>query len=352
MRKLTLILVTVVVVLSGCKQKTSGAIEIGAIVPLTGFSASNGVMFQQGLQLAVDEINGENGKISFNVTYEDSKSTAKDAHSAYLKLSSSGCKYFAGLGGQFILSFAPDTKDSDKILFASAAPNNNLLTLTNRCFRLFPTIDMVTNRIRDYIVEKDYNRIAIVYMQIDAYSMYNESIQRKLAEIGRDVVFVESYESNTRDFKNIVNKLATQNPDFVYAAGAGESAALFTKQLFSNPKTEHLPVIGDMNFSNPDNLAIIGELKGPVSAVDNYLSPEFESAFHTKYALYPNAYSVYGYIIPYLLKSSLEALGENCTSTDVYNYIHDNSFATAAGNISFDSTTSEPNLDLIVKTQN
>jgi ABC-type branched-subunit amino acid transport system substrate-binding protein len=188
-------------------------------------------------------------------------------------------------------------------------------------------------------------------MQIEAYSMYNESIQRKLAEIGREVVFVESYEANTRDFKNIVNKLSKQNPDFVYAAGAGESAALFTKQLFSDPKTNNIPVIGDMNFSNPENLSIIGELKAPVSVVDNYLSPEFVSNFKTTYCQTPNAYAVYGYIIPYLLKSAFDTLGINSSSKEVYDYIHNNVINTAAGNISFNTETTEPNLELIVKTQ-
>lgn len=352
MRKFSLFLIIVITFLfASCKQNKSDAIEIGAVVPLTGFSASNGVMFQNGLQLAVDEINSEKGKVSFNITFEDSKSTAKDAHSAYRKLASSGVKYFAGLGGQFILSFVPDTKDSDRILFATAAPNSNLLTLTNRCFRLFPTIEMVTDKIRDYIVDNDYKRIAIVYMQIEAYSMYNESIQRKLKEIGRDVVFVESYEPNTRDFKNIVNKLAAKNPDFVYAAGAGESAALFTKQLFSNPSTDRIPVIGDMNFSDPQNLAIIGDIKAPIGVVDNFISSEFKEAYKKVYSQDANAYSVYGYIIPYMLKDAIETLGKGCTSNEVYQYIRNNTFSTAAGSVSFDKDSAEPNLDMVVNVQ-
>lgn len=352
MKKILVVLLTLGM-LCGCQgKKDDNVIKIGVITPLTGFSASNGVMFQQGFQMAVEEINSISGNVTFNALYEDSKSTAKDAYSAYRKLASEGVKYYAGFGGQFILSFVPDTKDSDKILFATAAPNSNLLMLTNRCFRLFPTIEMVTDRIRDYIVENDYKRIAIVYMQIEAYSMYNESIQRKLAEIGREVVFVESYDSNTRDFKNIINKLAVESPDFVYAAGAGESAALFTKQLFSNPNTNHIPVIGDMNFSNPENLSIIGELKAPVSVVDNYVSLEFESNFKLLYNQTPNAYSVYGYIIPYLLKSAFDKLGIDSSAEEVYKYIHSNIIKTAAGNISFDAETSEPNLDLIVKTRN
>ena len=139
MKKILVVLLTAVL-LFGCQnQKDDNVVKVGVITPLTGFSASNGVMFQQGLMMAVDEINSEGGILTFDVQYEDSKSTAKDAHTAYRKLASEGVKYYAALGGQFILSFAPETKNSDKILFATAAPNSNLLTLTNRCFRLFPT---------------------------------------------------------------------------------------------------------------------------------------------------------------------------------------------------------------------
>ena len=157
-------------------------IKIGAIIPLTGFSATNGVLFKQGLELAINEINSDSSNIHFSVQIEDCKSSPKDAYTSFRKLDSQNIHFYAGFGGQFVLGFASDTKNTNKVLFASATPNTNLMSLTNRCFRLFPTAEMMTDRALNFIVEKGFEKIAIVYMQIDSYSMYYELMQKKLKD--------------------------------------------------------------------------------------------------------------------------------------------------------------------------
>ena len=305
----------------------------------------------QGLELAVDEINQENLPFSFKTIIEDSKSTGKDAHNAYRKLAGSGVKYFAAFGGQFVMGFAAETNNSDKVLFTSAAPNSNLLTLTNRCFRLYPTIDMLTDEVKNHILQHDYKRIAVINAQNEAYSMCAEYLIRKMKEVGKDVVLKESYDPSCQDFKNIVNKIASQKIDFIYSAGLGESSALLTKQIYLNPQTSHIPIIGDMNYSNPENLAIIGEIKSPIYIVDSYIDSSFKEAFFAKYNQVPNAISAYGYSIPYMLKEAILSLGIEASTDDVFNYIKTSSFKTAAGTISFDSITSEPRLDLVTNSK-
>lgn len=351
MKTKLLIFVLVLMVLSGCQQKRTDAIEIGAIVPLTGYSAITGGKFMQGLELAVEEINQENLPFSFKIIIEDSKSTGKDAHNAYRKLAGRGVKYFAAFGGQFVMGFAAETNNSDKVLFTSAAPNSNLLSLTNRCFRLYPTIDMLTDEVKNHILQHDYKRIAVINAQNEAYSMCAEYLIRKMNEVGKDVVLKESYDPSCQDFKNIVNKIASHNIDFIYSAGLGESSALLTKQIYLNPQTSHIPIIGDMNYSNPENLAIIGEIKSPIYIVDSYIDSSFKDAYYAKYNQMPNALSAYGYSIPYMLKEAFLSLGVEVSTDEIFNYIKSGSFETAAGTISFDSITSEPILDLITNSK-
>lgn len=346
-RKILLIAMIASVVFAGCKTNKSNQIELGAIIPLTGYSASNGILFQRGLDLAVEEINQDSTDFVFNVNLEDSKSSPKDALMAYRKLESMGVKYFLGFGGQFVLGFAAETNESDKALFVSAAPNKNMLSLSNRILRLFPNIDMVTDRVKDFVISNDYKNIAIIYAQNDAYAMYYESALKKLQEAGRNVVFIESYDPNCRDFKNIVNKLSKQKVDMIYSAGVGESSALLTKQLYSNSATSNIPIIGDMNFSTPDNLAVIGDIKSPVYSIDSYLDTTFVEKYKQKYNQTPNTYAVYGYIIPYLISDALSVLGREAGADMVYEYILKNTFSTAAGNISFNPDTREPVLDLV-----
>lgn len=324
-------------------------IKIGAIIPLTGYSAINGERFLQGLNMAIDEINLQKLPFTLKIIVEDSKSTGKDAHFAYKKLVGSGVKYFIGFGGQFVMGFVSETNNSDKVLFASAAPNNNLLELSNRCFRIYPTIDMTAEKVKETIVQNGYKKIAIINLQNEAYSKYAEAVTNKLSEMGIDVVLAEAYDPYCQDFKNIINKIAQQEVDFIYSAGLGESSALLTKQLFTNPKTKNIPVIGDMNYLNPENLAIIGDITAPVYAIDSYMDSTFIQKFTEKYNQAPNALSVYGFVIPHLLKKALLETRNILSKDKVYDYIKGNTFETAAGNISFDSITTEVNLSLVTR---
>lgn len=347
-KKNLLIAMIAILIFVGCKTEKNTQIELGAIIPLTGYSSLNGTLFKKGLELAVDEINQDSSDITFNLTLEDCKSSPKDALMAYRKIESKGIKNFIGFGGQFVLGFAAETNKSDKILFVSAAPNKNMLSLSNRIIRIFPTIDMITDYVRDFAITNNYSNVAIIYAQNEAYSMYFESALKKLKDAGKNVVFIESYDPNCRDFRNIVSKLSQKKVDMIYSAGVGESSALLTKQIFNNPTTSNIPIIGDMNFSTPENLDIIGEVKSPIYSIDNYIEESFSKKYWAKYHQTPNTYAIYGYVIPYILKDAFLYLGKDATQDDIFTYIRTNTFETSAGKISFDLQSGEPNLELVV----
>lgn len=337
------------IVFIGCVQKQSNVVEIGAILPLTGYASFNGNTCKQGLEMAIQDINKSQNDYVFKVIYEDSKSSAKDAFTSYQKLKSTGVDYFIGFGGQFLLSFAPMTKGEDVVLFAAGTPNMNILDLTDRCFRIYPNVEMVTDKIIAFFNEEDINDVAIVYLQNEAYAMYGKSLSNKIKDAGKNLVHIEGYDPACRDFKNIINKLADKHIECVYVAGAGESTAIFTHQLFANPKTQGVSVIGDMSLSTSSNLQVIGEIKSPVYIVDNYMTEEFKAKFETMYASTPNAFPVYAYTVPYILYDAFKQVDKQDVKA-VYDYIRNTEFDTVAGKISFDKETAEPNLNLIINT--
>lgn len=348
------LLVIIVASLMGCnnsKQGDKNVVEIGAIVPLTGQIATNGNAFLKGLEMGVADANLAGG-VQLKLAVEDCHSNTKDAHSAYRKLKGQGAKIFTAFGGQFVASFISETNNTNEMLFAVASPNSALLKQTNRCFSASPTIDIITDKMCEYIVSKGnrYNNIGIVYMQFEVYSLYKESIVPKLRENNKNIAFIEAYDPSARDFKGIVNKLADNPVDILIVAGAGESSSLFTRQLFSNPKTDRIPVVGDMNFSNPDNLKVIGSVKAPVCAVDNYMDSTFAAAFRKKYGKEADSFALYGYMVASIIKQAIDAMEDDDYSLDdIYRYVHTHSFETAGGAISFDPETNEPNLQMIYK---
>lgn len=300
--------------------------------------------------MAINEINNNQSDYVFSITYEDNKSSTKDGLMAFRKLYNSGFDYYVGFGGQYLLGFIPETNNKDMVLFVNGTPNLNILSQTNRCFRIYPNIDMFTDKIIAFFKEKGITNAGVVYLQNEAYTKYGESFRTKFEQQGGVVSIYEGFDPNCRDFKNIINKVMNSGVQCIFVSGAGESTAMFTHQMFTNPRTSHVSIIGDMSLSTTSNMKIIGKCESPVYYVDNYMDSGFVESYRLKYGTTPNAYAVYAYTIPYIL---LQACQEKKDITDIkaiYEYIKGTTFNTAAGKISFDSITCEPNLEMTVST--
>lgn len=348
MKRIAFLILVLSLVFVGCKQKESDVIKIGAILPLTGYAASDGQICKEGLELAIHEINNQQSKYTFKVIYEDNKSTPKDGLMAFKKLKSNGVHYFVGFGGQFLLSFIPETKNQDLILFANGAPNREILSLSNRCFRIYPNAEIVTKKKMSFFKEKEIKNVGIIYLQNETFSRYAKVFQEEFQKESGTISLMEGFDPDCRDFKNIINKIREEELECVYISGAGEGVGVFIHQLFSNPRTEHIPVVGEMSLATSTNIELIGEIKAPIYVIDNYMSPEFVETYSKTYKRSPNAYAVYAYVIPYLLYDSFEHNNGITSPEVIYDYINNNNFNTAAGTLSFDSNTREPNLEMII----
>jgi len=347
-RKMFVLTVVVLCLFNSCKSKEDNIIRIGAILPLTGYSAVNAKRCQVGLQLAIDELNKHQTQYKFEVLYEDSRSSAKDGFMAYRKLKSNNVKYFIGFGGQFVLGFAPETNDEDVILFALGTPNMNILNMTNRCFRIYPNVEMFVDKICDFLSMKDITKVGVIYLQNEAYAMFGELFKNRFEKEGNYVLSFEGYDASSLDFKDIINKL-DKDIECIYVAGTGESTAIFARQLFSNPRTSHISLIGDMSLSTPDNIKMIGNVKSPIYFVDSYKTDAFTNLFLQSHEEMPNAFATYAYTIPFILYESLTQVNNDQDVFEIYSWIRQNKFDTAAGEISFQDNC-EPNLHLVINT--
>lgn len=347
MKKIALFICALLIVFPSCnRQKDS--VKIGAILPLTGWAAFTGQTCKEGLDLAIKDINSEQTDYKFEIIYEDCKSSPKDALMAYKKLRSSGVDFFVGFGGQFLLGYTQETNGKDVILFAEGAANMNLLSLSDKCFRLFPNADMMTDKVVSFYQEKGITNAAVVYLQNDAYSLYANYFKQKFESDSTFINVFEGYDPNNRDFKDIVNKLVGKEIECLYLAGAGESTALFLRQLYANPKTANIPVVGDMSLYISSNLELIGEIKAPVYIMDSYITPDFAEKYQIEYGTHPNAYGAYAYATPYILLDSFKALKGNTMPAMVYDFIKNGEFDTVVGSVRFDEQSREPILNLTV----
>lgn len=351
MKKVVFALLIVCLMFSGCQcKKDDRVIKIGAILPLTGYAATNGEMSKNALILAVDSLNKLQSKYHFEIIYEDSKSLPKDAAVCYNKLHMQGTKFMIGFGGATLYSFIPQTNNRNEIIFATAAPNSDLLSHSNRCLRVYPDVAMVTNSLLEFTRNNNFKRVAIVYIQNEVYSQYAKSFKNLLKENNIELVFYEGYDPTIIDFKHIINKLSNSNADCIYLASTGSSTGIIIKQIYQNPNiSKNVPIIGDISLANSENIKLIGELKSPVYIVNSQISHDFIDLYYKHYDETPNAFAAYSYSIPFMIHDVLCSMKDTISDmSDIYNQFIQSSFETVVGPITFDKNTHEPKLELSV----
>ena len=329
------------------EESVTQEIKIGAILPLTGVFSINGQTCKEGLDLAVREINEFQSKFFFMVTYEENHSLSTDNLTAFNKLKVQNYKIFVGFGGQLLSGIIPKTNDQDMILFAHATNNNKFMTTSNRCLRMYPNSTMFANMISDFLDSLSISNAGVVYLNNEAFTEIGETFRAEFESRGHTVPFFEAYDPKSRDFKNIVNKAANKNLQCIYIAGSGETAASFIHQLFSNPNTERIPVMGEMSLSNSSNREVIGDHKTSVYVLDNYMSNVFVENYYNAYKKTPNGYAAYVYANMYMLLDALNNI-EEPDGKSLYTYFRENRFDTAIGEFSFDKETGEPDFELLV----
>lgn len=348
MKRIVFVVLVFSLIFIGCKQKKSNEVEIGAILPLTGYFSFNGQCCKEGLDLAVQEINNSQSKYKFTIIYEDNHSLTKDGIMSYKKFHTQNIKYILGFGGQLQSGFISETNNQDLILFAHAANNTEFLSLSNRCLRFYPTTEIFAQIITNFWEKSSITNVGIVYLQNDAFTKLGEAVRSEFVAKGYKVSLFEGYDPNSRDYKDIVNKAANKDIQCIYIAGSSETAASFVHQLFSNPKTDNIAIIGEMSLASSSNRELIGEIKAPIYLVDNNISDSFLEKYKNTYNKTPNAYAAYAYANMYMLLEALDNVADISDAKSVYRYFRNNTFETVIGSVSFDNKTGEPNFELII----
>jgi hypothetical protein len=78
---------------------------------LSSYGSYVGESTKKGLDLAIKTLNEDQKDVSFELIYEDSKTSPKDAIAAYKKLEMQNVHFFVVAGGPMAMAVAPLTKD-------------------------------------------------------------------------------------------------------------------------------------------------------------------------------------------------------------------------------------------------
>ena len=275
----------------------TGPLKIGVVVPLTGDAAIYGEPMRNTFQLAADDINasgGINGR-QVKLILEDGKCQSPAAVSATQKLVSVD-KVQAIIGGFCSGETIPSVPiaAAAKVLMLSEGASSPALTgISPYFFRVYPSDAAQGLVLAQAASKKGWKKVAFIQEQTDyATGIYKAFDQNFTVVDGKTTN--DSFPSTTSDFRSVLTKIKSQNPDalFIDTQNPQPADRILTqlKEMNWKPKL----IVNDIIAGDPGTLKKNANTEGALTA--EFLPDGADPDFVGFIAKYKNKY---GAELPY-----------------------------------------------------
>lgn len=304
-------------------------IKIGMLAPLTGEVAEYGVAVANGVRLYVEEYNaagGMNGKQIELVEYDEEGDSAK-AVTGYNSLVDQGVAAIIGdvTTGPTVAVVVESQQDNMPMITASATaaavtvdPDSGAVyeNMFRSCFiDPFQGEKMATFAYE----ELGAKTAAILYNTGIDYSVgLTEAFEAKAAELGLEVVAVESYADGAVDFTSQLTNIAAKAPDVLFVpdyysvialiATQADAAGVTATMLGADGWDTVLQVVEDASLLEGAYYCAGYSKNDTTEAVQNFIA-----AYEAKYGSTPNMFAAQAYDAAAILFAALEQVDESLT---------------------------------------
>lgn len=310
----------------GAKKDAGNTIKIGVVSELTGPNASYGTSVVKGMKLAVKEINDKGGvdgkKIELAVA--DDKSEPAEAANAMSKvLNQDKAKLTMGIFTSSNAIAACNVSESAKVPFLAIGATNPKVTLDKdgkakpNTFRVC-FIDPFQGTVgANFVLDTLKLKKAVVL--IDNSSDYSKGLAAFFKEAytkkGGQILGEEAYLQKDTDFKAILTKIKTLNPDVLYVPGYYEEVGKIIKQ--ARELDIKAAFVGGDGWDSPKLVEIAGGPALENTYFTNHYSPDatnaeskaFVAAYQKEYNEKPDAPAVLGYDGAKLMADAIKRAG-------------------------------------------
>ncbi|MBT2727282.1 ABC transporter substrate-binding protein [Bacillus sp. ISL-75] len=325
-------------ILAGCSgaPKSSGSdsktIKVGVNLELSGGVASYGESLENGIDIAVDEINkagGVKGK-KLEIIKVDNKSEAAEATNGAIKLTSQD-KVTAIIGAATsgdTVAQAQIANDTKTILLTPSGTSPNVTVGDNGKLNEFvfrtSYIDPFQGIVAGNFAAKKLNvKNAAIFA--DSASDYAKGLAAAFKETyekaGGKVVAEEAYVAKDTDFRATLTRIKAKNPEFIFIPGYYEEVGLIVKQARELGIT--VPLMGADGWDSPKLVQLAGADALNNTFITNHYTSEdpdkniqkFVTTYKEKFnGESPNAFNALGYDTVYLLADAIERAGGTDTT--------------------------------------
>lgn len=319
--------------LAGCSSPGSGGkhgetkdasgkfeVRVGANFELSGDNAKWGKESQEGIDLAVEEINADPANtFRLKVLYEDNATEEPKSKAAVSKLiHQDGVQVIVGSVASNMTMAAQQVAQEARIPLITAHSTNVKITRNNDeyIFRTCFNDEFQGPYMARYALEELKAKTAVLIVQKG--NSYSEglvaSFEKTFTEGGGKVLATEAYQKKDTDFQTMAVKIKAANADCVWLPGYFKEVALIIKQARSQGFEKTF--LGTDGWDNQD----FYKIGGPV-VKDNYFCNHFSSGdsnpkvqtlvkkYEAKYGRKPGAMVALGYEVMFVVADAVRRAG-------------------------------------------
>ena len=295
------------------------SVKLASIVELSGAGASSGTQFNNGLQLAIKEINAEGGILGRKIEVTTNDTTSQPGVALALTKKAIDQDVFAIFGPVFSGSINVSMKESQKAEIPNFTGGEaaNITTQGNPyIFRTSFTQATAMPKAAAYInKEAKIKNLVIVYVNNDFGKGGLEMMKKALAGTDTKIVGEISTDSGQVDFSAPVVKVKQSNADALFMYINEDESARALRELRKQGWTK--PIIGETTLTGQKVIELAGDAaNGAVAHVGltvdapnpNMLA--FKGKFYQAYQYISDHNGIKGYMGVYTLKAAIEKTGK------------------------------------------
>jgi branched-chain amino acid transport system substrate-binding protein len=309
------------------KQASSEPIKIGVASLLTGDFAVVGENVVNTAKLAVDQIN-KNGGIHgrpLELEVQDSKCDSKGGLDAVQKLvNADGIKYIiGGMCSNGTIAAAPIANTQHAVILTPVTGGKNVDEAGDYIFRIANSDILAGKDLADAMNKMGYKNVGVVAAVTEYTLDIKKSFEATVAQNGGAVVVSEEFQPGTTDYRTMVAKVKTKNPQaLLILSQLGTDAAYFIKQ--SRETNYNVPLFTDFTLAtNGAVKEILGTLDGiyfadpayDASNAKNFFA-EYKQAYGIESPIPFHTASTYDGVM--MLASALRAVGDDSVKVQQY----------------------------------
>lgn len=325
--------------LAGCGSKTTGAsgdadskdsaeIKVGGNFELSGDVSTYGNSVMNSIKLAFDEINAKGGVLGKKLVLveRDNKSDTTESTSISTSL----------VGDPSIVALIGPATSGTTMAASQPATDNKIPLLTPTATNPNVTVDPNTGKVKEYIFRSCFldsfqgqatAKFAVEDLKakkaailVDNKSEYSKGLAKAFEETftkaGGTVIGTEAFLSEENDFRAILTRVRSQQPDVIFVPAYYNAAGKIVKQ--ARELGVNVPLIGSDGWDSPQLVEIAGaKTLNNTYFINHYTTEDpderiqaFVKAYKAKHNQTPDALAALAYDGAYILADAIKTSGD------------------------------------------